>query len=468
MEVCVIILEVIMGSLENMWEILYKVIYAIIDTIGINLTFFNIENLYVSKKSCNKRYVISFLLFFLVIYIFSFSKFEYMITPLQLIIGFIIVYSKLKSLIQALIINSLFLIVFMLSDGIAGFIIVVLLKKEFVAGMNSLYMSTICLISFLSILISYLLSKIYKKYSYKKISFREFIKNRIVIVLFLVISLLVGYVNVIFLKYIVKDLSLAVVSINILFLALNFIITIIIFYINNKSIEVKLNNYYKEQEYEKLKEYTNTIEQLVEEIRNFKHDYRNILYSLGDYIEDGNMAELKKYYEEEILLESKKILGNDKNLYLLKNIKITPLKSLLSCKLINAKYNGIKVDIEVLDEINAINISNIDICRIMGILLDNAIEASVECEDKHMSFIAIKDEDKVIFIIKNTFKKQKNTIPINDIYKKGISSKGENRGLGLSNLMDIINEKYSKNISIYTNVKENIFIQKLEIKIVKK
>lgn len=451
-----------------MWEILYKVIYAIIDTIGINLTFFNIENLYVSKKSCNKRYVISFLLFFLVIYIFSFSKFEYMITPLQLIIGFIIVYSKLKSLIQALIINSLFLIVFMLSDGIAGFIIVVLLKKEFVAGMNSLYMSTICLISFLSILISYLLAKIYKKYSYKKISFREFIKNRIVIVLFLVISLLVGYVNVIFLKYIVKDLSLAVVSINILFLALNFIITIIIFYINNKSIEVKLNNYYKEQEYEKLKEYTNTIEQLVEEIRNFKHDYRNILYSLEDYIEDGNMAELKKYYEEEILLESKKILGNDKNLYLLKNIKITPLKSLLSCKLINAKYNGIKVDIEVLDEINAINISNIDICRIMGILLDNAIEASVECEDKHMSFIAIKDEDKVIFIIKNTFKKQKNTIPINDIYKKGISSKGENRGLGLSNLMDIINEKYSKNISIYTNVKENIFIQKLEIKIVKK
>lgn len=261
---------------------------------------------------------------------------------------------------------------------------------------------------------------------------------------------------------------MAVVSINILFLALNFIITIIIFYINNKSIEVKLNNYYKEQEYEKLKEYTNTIEQLVEEIRNFKHDYRNILYSLEDYIEDGNMAELKKYYEEEILLESKKILGNDKNLYLLKNIKITPLKSLLSCKLINAKYNGIKVDIEVLDEINAINISNIDICRIMGILLDNAIEASVECEDKHMSFIAIKDEDKVIFIIKNTFKKQKNTIPINDIYKKGISSKGENRGLGLSNLMDIINEKYSKNISIYTNVKENIFIQKLEIKIVKK
>ena len=451
-----------------MWEILYKVIYAIIDTIGINLTFFNIENLYVSKKSCNKRYVISFLLFFLVIYIFSFSKFEYMITPLQVIIGFIIVYSKLKSLIQALIINSLFLIVFMLSDGIAGFIIVVLLKKEFVAGMNSLYMSTICLISFLSILISYLLAKIYKKYSYKKISFREFIKNRIVIVLFLVISLLVGYVNVIFLKYIVKELSLAVVSINILFLALNFIITIIIFYINNKSIEVKLNNYYKEQEYEKLKEYTNTIEQLVEEIRNFKHDYRNILYSLEDYIEDGNMAELKKYYEEEILLESKKILGNDKNLYLLKNIKITPLKSLLSCKLINAKYNGIKVDIEVLDEINAINISNIDICRIMGILLDNAIEASVECEDKHMSFIAIKDEDKVIFIIKNTFKKQKNTIPINDIYKKGISSKGENRGLGLSNLMDIINEKYSKNISIYTNVKENIFIQKLEIKIVKK
>ena len=317
MEVCVIILEAIMESLENMWEILYKVIYAIIDTIGINLTFFNIENLYVSKKSCNKRYVISFLLFFLVIYIFSFSKFEYMITPLQVIIGFIIVYSKLKSLIQALIINSLFLIVFMLSDGIACFIILVLLKKEFVAGMNSLYMSTICLISFLSILISYLLAKIYKKYSYKKISFREFIKNRIVIVLFLVISLLVGYVNVIFLKYIVKELSLAVVSINILFLALNFIITIIIFYINNKSIEVKLNNYYKEQEYEKLKEYTNTIEQLVEEIRNFKHDYRNILYSLEDYIEDGNMAELKKYYEEEILLESKKILGNDKNLYLM-------------------------------------------------------------------------------------------------------------------------------------------------------
>lgn len=451
-----------MGSLENMWEILYRIIYAIINTIGINLTFFNIENLYLNKKSHKKRYIISFVLFFLTVYIFSFSKFEYMITPIQLIIGFIIVYSNLKSPIQALTINSLFLVIFMLSDGIAGFIVVVLLKKEFVAGMNGLYMSTICLISFLSVLISYLLLKVHKKYFYEKISVKEFIKNRIVIVFFLVISLLSGYVNIIFLKYIVKDSSLIVTSINILFLALNFIITIVIIYINNKSIEVKLNNYYKEQEYESLKEYTNTIEQLVEEIRKFKHDYRNILYSLGDYIDAGNMEELKKYYEEEILLESKKILDSDKNLYLLKNIKIIPLKSLLSCKLINAKSNRIKVDIEVLDEINAVNISNIDICRIIGILIDNAIEASIECENKYISFTAINDENKVIFIIKNTFQKE-SSISINNLYKRGISSKGENRGLGLSNLMNIINEKYSKNISLHTNVKEDMFTQKLEI-----
>ena len=101
----------------------------------------------------------------------------------------------------------------------------------------------------------------------------------------------------------------------------------------------------------------------------------------------------------------------------------------------------------------------IDLSRILGIILDNAIEASLESDDKRVNIAFINKNSSVIIVLINTFK---GDIPLlSKLFKEGFSTKGENRGFGLSNLKDIIG-KYM-NISLDTYIENNEFYQEITI-----
>ena len=73
--------------------------------------------------------------------------------------------------------------------------------------------------------------------------------------------------------------------------------------------------------------------------------------------------------------------------------------------------------------------------------------------------IVFERNNKVTIEISNSFS---NTgLKIEDIYKKGVSSKGENRGLGLYKVKDILS-RYPK-VSRDTQITNDIFMQKLVI-----
>ena len=57
------------------------------------------------------------------------------------------------------------------------------------------------------------------------------------------------------------------------------------------------------KEYEQLIEYMQIIESLYQDIRNQKHDFLNVLFSLKGYIDSGRLEELKSYYYNSILKE---------------------------------------------------------------------------------------------------------------------------------------------------------------------
>ena len=97
--------------------------------------------------------------------------------------------------------------------------------------------------------------------------------------------------------------------------------------------------------------------------------------------------------------------------------------------------------------------------RVIGILLDNAIEACLELESDKLLEITILRIDKTIdFQIANNFL---NTgIPIEELKKEGYSSKGENRGLGLISAQDIIK---NYNMILTTKIENNMFKQILTI-----
>jgi len=194
-------------------------------------------------------------------------------------------------------------------------------------------------------------------------------------------------------------------------------------------------------------------------MRSFKHDYANIISSMIGYIDEDDMAGLKKHFYDNILPLSHEIGKNDSKIALLKNMKILEVKGLLSSKLIRAQEMGIEVLIDIKDPIEKINMHIIDLTRVLGILLDNAIEEG-ETSDKHNIRVGFIREDRILIIlISNSCGEE--VPPIYKINKKGYSTKGENRGIGLSNLKDIL-DRY-KYITLDTIIQDGEFIQKITI-----
>ncbi|MBE6050802.1 MAG: GHKL domain-containing protein [Clostridium sp.] len=238
------------------------------------------------------------------------------------------------------------------------------------------------------------------------------------------------------------------------------ILLVIVAYILINVINISNKQELIDKENKQLKDYTNMLESMSSDLRRFKHDYVNILYTLGDYINEEDIHGLQEFYRTELLPESNKIVNRDKYISLLKNIKIMPLKALISSKILIAQSHGIETRIEIFEEIDKISIKTIDICRIIGIFLDNAIEATSLCEKKFIHFAAIKNDDNVIIVILNSC--SKDCPPIYKLYENNFTTKGGNHGIGLKFVKELINSEY-RNILLNTSVNNEVFKQELII-----
>lgn len=213
------------------------------------------------------------------------------------------------------------------------------------------------------------------------------------------------------------------------------------------------------EQYATLDEYTQHIEKLNEELRLFRHDYCNILSSIGTYIHENDMKGLEQYFSLNIVPYSDDIQKDEHALGRLSFIKDKYLKSIIYAKIIYALNHNINVTVDIVETINITSINPIDITRIIGILLDNAVEGALTSNSPKLQIAFIKKEQSVTIIIENSC----DDIPfdINDIYKINVSSKGEGHGLGLHNIHMIL-QKYN-NVIHTTSYENNIFSQQLEI-----
>lgn len=223
-------------------------------------------------------------------------------------------------------------------------------------------------------------------------------------------------------------------------------------YIFNKYTLNEMELSIREEEVEQMEEYSKTIEELYENMRKFKHDYKNILLSLYEFIEEKKYDDLEKYYKENIL-ETESYVNSSDYTIKLKNIKITPIKALIASKLIRATNNKINVFVDVSDEILRIPINYIDAIRILGNLLDNAIEGALETEEKCLNFGVVYKGSSIVFIIENSCRQD--IPPIYKLLEKGFSTKGNNRGMGLSSVKQIVNE--DENLTLNIEVNNGIF-----------
>ena len=228
-----------------------------------------------------------------------------------------------------------------------------------------------------------------------------------------------------------------------------------------KNIKLETNNKIESAKLEQQKKYILALEKNNNEIKKFKHDFNNIILGLDGYINNDNFnkEKLKKYFNSTIMNFNNNIELNDIVIAKLNSIKVSSLKSLITNKVLIAQNNNINVDINIQGEITNFYTDEMQLSRILGILLDNAIEASLElADDKKIEMNIIQIDKTTDIQISNTF----NNIgtPIADFNKEGFSTKGTNRGLGLSSAHEIANKL---NMLLNTEIDGNTFIQNLSI-----
>lgn len=189
-----------------------------------------------------------------------------------------------------------------------------------------------------------------------------------------------------------------------------------------------------------------------------KHDYDNVLISIGEYIESDNLSALKIYFNNEVLPYSRQ-RPYISSFSQLSNLEVPQLKSLFTSKILRAINAKLSVKLEIYSPIATFPKPLIHFVRVLGIFLDNAIEAASQTQERKIDIALIRNESNISVIIKNTSPPL--PFSITDIHKTSCTTKGIGHGFGLGNAQDILQRH--PEVIWTTSYEDNEFIQKLEI-----
>lgn len=273
------------------------------------------------------------------------------------------------------------------------------------------------------------------------------------ITLIILCTLIICYYNI-FLTF--KHTSIEALKLNTIFFTLYFFILVILSAIIIQIYYEKYQLKMKEKERENFEEYILSLEKVNKDMQKFRHDYLNILISMRGYIIGKDWVGLEDYFEKDILNFERRTLENNKILGNLNNIKDPAIKGLLFNKVSNALENNLNVSLEVPFPVNS-NGNIIDLTRILGILIDNAIENCVEDHQKSIQIAIIKEQGVTLFVIRNEINDR--VININEMFSEEYTTKAEGRGLGLSIVKKIVSS--SSNLSINVSIEEGWFTVEL-------
>ena len=280
------------------------------------------------------------------------------------------------------------------------------------------------------------------------------------LLLFISVFILVFY-NFLSINSVMESNNIPLYYMSISVITFFFILFILISSSLLKNLHIKIEVEAEKQKLEQQKKYIESLEKNNNEIRKFKHDFNNIILGLEGYITSNEVdnIKLRDYFYNNIKDFNTKIELDNIVLSHLNNIKVPSIKNLLTNKIISAQNNDFKVNISVEDEIDNFYVNEMQLSRILGIFLDNSLEAGLELDNnRFIELIILKANKTIVIQITNTFKNT--NLDIDKINESGYSTKGENRGIGLSSANDIISKH---NMILNTRIEDNLFKQILTI-----
>lgn len=210
-----------------------------------------------------------------------------------------------------------------------------------------------------------------------------------------------------------------------------------------------------EDKYNESMEYVLRYEKIINDQGKKNHEYNNQLMVIKGYI--NNPERLSEYLDE--------VIGEHKTgqNYTVKQLGFLPdggVKGLLYHKLSKMEDNNIKYYLYVDQNLKDKDIENFDLktyrdlTKLLGVFLDNAIDAALKSEEKEIE-VELKDKnDCLLLTISNTYDKN---VDINKVGKSGFTTKGVGHGFGLSIVKDIA--KTNSEIETFSSKESDKFIQ---------
>ena len=185
----------------------------------------------------------------------------------------------------------------------------------------------------------------------------------------------------------------------------------------------------KSLENQSLAAYSSGLEKNMDGIRSIKHDIKNIFLTMGTFVEQSGDAEIRAFYREKISPFANEEIAKSDLYGKLAAIDNEQLKAFLFYKISQAVERGIDVDLDISPRfsISERKIEFTDLVRVLGILLDNAIEECMELEHGVMAIKISCNDTLVSYSIKNTVSPGRKANGI----RPSVSSKGSGRGNGL-------------------------------------
>lgn len=276
-------------------------------------------------------------------------------------------------------------------------------------------------------------------------------KNKIIIISNLCFGIITIIIQSITLFYYVDTLPIVITL-------LNFISLLAYFALSIYSLTRILKLISTTKKLESAEAYNNSLRVLHDSVRSFKHDFDNTITTIGGFIMTNDIDGLKKYYKQ---LQAD--CQNVNNLYLLNPSVVNNdgIFNLVTKKYQEADSKNIRMNLSFLLDLQTLHMPIYEFARILGILLDNAIEASSLSSEKiiNLTFRNDSKHSRQLIIVENTFSDE--NIDTEKIYEKGSTSKPNHTGLGLWTVRKILNKH--NNINLYTSIRDDLFSQQLEI-----
>lgn len=235
------------------------------------------------------------------------------------------------------------------------------------------------------------------------------------------------------------------------------IITVILFNEKNNSSKIQY-------EYENVVNNLNEYEKMLDFQKVANHENKNQLLVIKGMI-DKKDSKVDEYINSIILEKSE---DNEDFLYRTNIIPSGGLRGLVYYKLLSMKEKEINVKLNISNKVRKVQLEkmgvnlNKDLCKIMGVILDNARQAVEDLETKNIDIEMDYIDNQFIIIVSNNFE---GNLDLSEMDNIGYTTKGSGHGYGLALMKQLIDKNSC--LKNQKNIYGQKFVQKVILNMIK-